>query len=210
MMTSWEMKFRCVAEELTAQFGIAGILDFEETEDGLSNAAISLDGVAGELYLQGAQLTAWQLPNERPVLFTSPRSAFAPGRAIRRPRLSGTWQAGYSFLPVNFLFFKRPARWPRYGEAFVTRALLLRAEAAWLPSSRPFALKIGCGDLDGALDHASVRLDLIESFLRARWGATTIVVHGEVIDAAGRPKWGRHRHPVKGAAFAAVCRWTGT
>jgi GNAT superfamily N-acetyltransferase len=27
----------------------------------------------------------------------------------------------------------------------------------------------------------------IESFLRTRWGATTIVVHGEVIDAAGLP-----------------------
>ena len=27
----------------------------------------------------------------------------------------------------------------------------------------------------------------IESFLRARWGGTTIVVHGEVIDAAGLP-----------------------
>jgi hypothetical protein len=61
------------AEELTAQFGIAGILDFEEAEAGLAKAAISLDGMAGELYLQGAQLTAWQLPNERPVLFTSPR-----------------------------------------------------------------------------------------------------------------------------------------
>src|SRR5215467_16101827 len=71
------------AEELAAQFGIAGILDFKETADGLAKAMISLDGMVGELYLQGAQLTAWQLPNERPVLFTSPRSAFAPGRAIR-------------------------------------------------------------------------------------------------------------------------------
>jgi hypothetical protein len=33
------------AEELTAQFGIAGILDFEETEAGLVKAAISLDGM---------------------------------------------------------------------------------------------------------------------------------------------------------------------
>jgi len=71
------------AEELTAEFGIAGILDFVETEHGLVKAAISLDGMAGELYLQGAQLTAWQPPGERPVLFTSPNSAFAPGRAIR-------------------------------------------------------------------------------------------------------------------------------
>jgi len=71
------------AEELTAEFGIAGILDFVETEHGLVKVAISLDGVAGELYLQGAHLTAWQPSGERPVLFTSPNSAFAPGRAIR-------------------------------------------------------------------------------------------------------------------------------
>jgi len=71
------------AEELTAEFGIAGVLDFVETEHGLVKAAISLDGISGELYLQGAHLTAWQPPGERPVLFTSPNSAFAPGRAIR-------------------------------------------------------------------------------------------------------------------------------
>ena len=71
------------AEELTDEFGIAGILDFVETEHGLVKAAISLDGIASELYLQGAHLTAWQPPGERPVLFTSPNSAFAPGRAIR-------------------------------------------------------------------------------------------------------------------------------
>jgi glucose-6-phosphate 1-epimerase len=71
------------AEQLTAEFGIAGILDFLETEHGLIKAAISLSGVAGELYLQGAQVTAWQPPGERPVLFTSPNAAFAPGKAIR-------------------------------------------------------------------------------------------------------------------------------
>ena len=71
------------AEEFTAEFGIAGILDFVETEHRLVKAAISLDGVTGELYLQGAQVTVWQPPDERPVLFTSPNSAFASGRAIR-------------------------------------------------------------------------------------------------------------------------------
>ena len=53
------------AEELTAEFGIAGVLDFFETEHGLVKAAISLDGVTGEFYLQGAQVTAWQPPGER-------------------------------------------------------------------------------------------------------------------------------------------------
>src|SRR5271169_5615413 len=71
------------AEELNAEFGIAGVLDFIETEHGLIKAAISLDGVTGELYLQGAQVTAWRLSDERPILFTSPNSTFAPGRAIR-------------------------------------------------------------------------------------------------------------------------------
>jgi glucose-6-phosphate 1-epimerase len=71
------------ADELNAEFGIADVLDFVETERRLVKARISLDGVTGELYLQGAQVTAWQPPNHRPVLFTSPNSAFAPGRAIR-------------------------------------------------------------------------------------------------------------------------------
>jgi hypothetical protein len=35
------------AEELTAKFGIAGVLDFVETEPGLVKAAISLGGVTG-------------------------------------------------------------------------------------------------------------------------------------------------------------------
>lgn len=71
------------AAGLNAEFGIAGSLDFRETEHGLVKAVISLDGVGGEIYLQGAQLTAWQRPGGRPVLFTSPNSAFTPGRAIR-------------------------------------------------------------------------------------------------------------------------------
>jgi len=71
------------AEELTAEFGIAGILDFIETQHGMVKAVTSLDGMTGELYLQGAQVTAWQPPDERPVLFTSANSAFAPERAIR-------------------------------------------------------------------------------------------------------------------------------
>jgi glucose-6-phosphate 1-epimerase len=71
------------AEELATEFGIAGVLNFFSTEHGLVKAAISLDGMAGELHLQGAQVTAWQPRDDRPVLFTSPKSTFAPGRAIR-------------------------------------------------------------------------------------------------------------------------------
>jgi hypothetical protein len=53
------------AEELATEFGIAGVLDFLDTQRGLIKAAISLDGLVGELYLQGAQVTAWQPRDER-------------------------------------------------------------------------------------------------------------------------------------------------
>src|SRR5437660_324755 len=77
------------AAELTAEFGIAGVLDFVETEHGLVKAAISLDGVAGELYLQGAHLTAWRPPGERPVLSPAP-TALSPraGRSAAASRSS--------------------------------------------------------------------------------------------------------------------------
>ena len=37
----------------------------------------------GEVYLQGAHVTRWIPAAQRPVIFLSPNSAFAPGRAIR-------------------------------------------------------------------------------------------------------------------------------
>jgi glucose-6-phosphate 1-epimerase len=71
------------AEELATEFGVAGVLEFVSTQHGLVKATILLDGVVGEIYLQGAQVTAWRLGDEPPILFTSPKSAFAPGTAIR-------------------------------------------------------------------------------------------------------------------------------
>src|SRR5262249_54077 len=85
-------------QELTAEFGIAGVLDFIETEHGLVKAAISLSGTTGELYLQGAQVTAWQPPGDRPVLFTSPNAVFTPGTAIR------------GGIPIVFPWFRRNRR----------------------------------------------------------------------------------------------------
>jgi glucose-6-phosphate 1-epimerase len=71
------------ADKLAAEFGIAGILRFEDTDEGLVKATIACDGAEAELFLQGAQLTRWAPRGERPVLFLSERSAFAPGKAIR-------------------------------------------------------------------------------------------------------------------------------
>lgn len=71
------------AAELASRFRIANTVEFADTEGGLSKAQIALDGMTGELFLQGAQLTAWQPTGQRPVIFTSPKAVFAPGKAIR-------------------------------------------------------------------------------------------------------------------------------
>ena len=69
--------------ELQSRFGIPGVVEFAETAQGLAKARVSLDGMTAELFVQGAQITAWQPAGASPVIFTSPNSAFAPGRAIR-------------------------------------------------------------------------------------------------------------------------------
>jgi glucose-6-phosphate 1-epimerase len=71
------------AAELTSRFSIAGVVDFAETEHGLVKATVSRAGMTGELYLQGAHVTAWQPAGARPVIFTSSRAIFASGKAIR-------------------------------------------------------------------------------------------------------------------------------
>jgi hypothetical protein len=76
---NWPMVQTGKPANSSLQVGISGILDFVETEHGLVKAAISLDGVARELYLQGANLISWQAPGERPVL-----QRFCPGQGNPR------------------------------------------------------------------------------------------------------------------------------
>ena len=71
------------AAALASQFRITGMLDFAETENGLTKAIVSQDGMTGELFLQGAQVSAWQPAGAQPVIFMSPRATLAPGKAIR-------------------------------------------------------------------------------------------------------------------------------
>jgi glucose-6-phosphate 1-epimerase len=70
------------SDQLNASFAIPGILSFDEHGE-LIRARITTPACTGELYLQGAHVTAWQPANEQPVLFLSEKSAFAPGHAIR-------------------------------------------------------------------------------------------------------------------------------
>src|SRR6202000_178791 len=69
-------------DQLNASFAIPGILSFDE-HGSLVRARITTPVCTGELYLQGAHVTAWQPPNQQPVLFLSEKSAFTPGKAIR-------------------------------------------------------------------------------------------------------------------------------
>jgi glucose-6-phosphate 1-epimerase len=71
------------AAEPASRFRIAGAVEFTETEHGLVKATILEGGMIGELFLQGGQVTGWQPSGGRPVIFTSPNSNFAPGKAIR-------------------------------------------------------------------------------------------------------------------------------
>ena len=50
---------------------------------GLDSIAIDNSLCHAEAYMQGAHITAWQPAGERPVLWLSPASAFAAGKAIR-------------------------------------------------------------------------------------------------------------------------------
>ena len=68
--------------ELNDQFGVADVLRFEEDGE-LTRAHITLSTGEATIYLQGAHLTQWNPAGQKPVLFLSEQSFFAPGKAIR-------------------------------------------------------------------------------------------------------------------------------
>jgi glucose-6-phosphate 1-epimerase len=69
--------------ELTERFSVPGVLSFDATPTGLVLLNISAPAAAATIYLQGAHLTHWQPAGQQPVLFLSPRTELAPGKAIR-------------------------------------------------------------------------------------------------------------------------------
>jgi len=71
------------AQELTTTFGIPGILQFEVGPGNLVRAQITTPAASATVYLHGAHVTHWQPASQRPVLFTSVKSNFAPGEPIR-------------------------------------------------------------------------------------------------------------------------------
>ena len=69
-------------DELNDSYGLAGALRFDE-HNGLARAQVTLPGCTATVYLHGAHLAAWQPTGADPVLYLSPRSEFAAGKAIR-------------------------------------------------------------------------------------------------------------------------------
>jgi glucose-6-phosphate 1-epimerase len=65
------------------QFEIPDALVFEKPPGGLLRARVSTAVAEASVYLQGAHLTQWTPRGQRPVLFLSERSLFAPGHPIR-------------------------------------------------------------------------------------------------------------------------------
>jgi len=124
------------AERLTAEFGIAGVIDFVETEHGLVKAVISLGGMTGELYLQGAQVTAWQPAGERPVIFTSPNAAFEPGKAIR------------GGIPIIFPWFGPSRHAPAAPQHGFARTAMWHLDRVERPGAASLTLTLSLGDGD--------------------------------------------------------------
>jgi glucose-6-phosphate 1-epimerase len=88
-------------KQLNDHFGISGVLRFEE-QDGLARAVVTAPAANATVYLQGAHLTHWQPAGERPVLFTSRKSDFLPGKPIR------------GGVPIAFPWFATDSKQDRY------------------------------------------------------------------------------------------------
>jgi glucose-6-phosphate 1-epimerase len=71
------------AAKLADQFDIPKAIRFEDGPGGLVRAVISKPAAEADLYLQGAHLAHWKPRGQRPMLYVSPKSLFAPGKAIR-------------------------------------------------------------------------------------------------------------------------------
>src|SRR5258707_189541 len=181
------------AEKLAAEFGIRGALDFVGVGD-LVKAVVSLDGMQGELFLQGATVTRWQPAGERPVIFTSPNAIFAPGTAVR------------GGIPIIFPWFgpkRDEPKAPQHGFVRAAPCQLERAE-----TSRPVEVTLRRSMEPGNVADTEVRLaDGGEHRLSTRIAVDAIkCAAGGICDCRARAGRRRARpsgaRPVAGRAVA--------
>ena len=74
---------KLTANDIERRFGISNILRFETAPGGLIRAVVSGPQADATIYTHGAHVTDWTPRGERPVLFTSSKSHFEAGMAIR-------------------------------------------------------------------------------------------------------------------------------
>jgi glucose-6-phosphate 1-epimerase len=84
-------------DELNERFGITGTVQVTAGNGGLAKLNIIGSLAKAELYLHGAQVTAWRPAGEKEVLFLSAHSKWEDGRAIR------------GGIPVCFPWFRAKA-----------------------------------------------------------------------------------------------------
>jgi len=77
------MQERANVDELNARFGIPGLAEVVAGEGGLPMVRVSTHLASAEIYLHGAQVTAWRPAGHEEVLFLSGQSRWEEGRAIR-------------------------------------------------------------------------------------------------------------------------------
>ena len=68
--------------DLRRRFSVPGVT-FEPGQGGLPRVSVSTPAAEAHVYLHGAHVTHYQPRGQRPVLFMSGSSHFAPGKAIR-------------------------------------------------------------------------------------------------------------------------------
>jgi glucose-6-phosphate 1-epimerase len=70
-------------DALNGQFGIGGIAEVVAGSGGLSKLVVKTRAAAAEIYLHGAQVTAWKPTGAEEILFLSEHSIWQASRAIR-------------------------------------------------------------------------------------------------------------------------------
>jgi glucose-6-phosphate 1-epimerase len=74
---------RPIIDALNARFGIPGLAEVVAGNGGLAKVRVSSPAATAEIYLHGAQVTAWRPEGADEVLFLSAHSRWEEGRAIR-------------------------------------------------------------------------------------------------------------------------------
>jgi len=135
---------------------MAEVVVVESGPGGLPRARVAGARADAEVYLQGGHVTRWQPHGAAPVLFLSPRAAYAPGKAIRGgvPVVFPRFGANPTDRQAPMHGFARSRPWrlassgPGPGESVVLELMLeddAATRALW-PSAFSLRYRVSVGD----------------------------------------------------------------